>query len=97
MRFETRSGQPSEGTNDVTEYQSAVFIRRWGEAIFFGRCEGFEVTRVEIEPDHKLVLDVNYTNNSWISEPKASKAAMKWAYKWTIWLQSLMEFFAIFS
>ncbi|MFQ5649808.1 MAG: M1 family metallopeptidase [bacterium] len=55
------------------------------------------VTRVEVDPEHKLVLDVNTSNNSWIRKSKANIAATKWASKWMIWLQNLMEFLALLS
>jgi hypothetical protein len=123
LTFEASSDQTSEDADALTEYKSAVFIRRWGEAIFpvdvkitfengdealehwdgrdrwkrFDYLKNSKVARVEVDPDNKLVLDVNYTNNSWMNESKAPKAAVKWASKWTIWLQSLMEFFAFFS
>lgn len=55
------------------------------------------VAKVEVDPWHKLVLDVNYSNNSWTREPQATWAAVKWASKWMIWLQSVMELAAFFS
>ena len=63
----------------------------------FDYMRAAKVARVEVDPEHKLVLDVNYTNNSWLREPRTDKAAIKWAAKWAIWLQSMMEFFAFFS
>ncbi|MBI4444565.1 MAG: M1 family metallopeptidase [Acidobacteria bacterium] len=52
---------------------------------------------VEVDPDGKLALDVNYTNNSWVRKPASKSAARKWALKWAIWLQNLLEHFAFFS
>jgi len=55
------------------------------------------VTKVEVDPRHKLVLDINSVNNTWVAKAPASKAATKWAVKWLLWLQNLVEFFAFFS
>ncbi len=52
---------------------------------------------VAVDPAHKLVLDVNYTNNTWTRHPARVIAGWKWASKWMIWLQNLMEFLAFFS
>jgi len=55
------------------------------------------IERVVIDPDHKLTLDINYTNNSWIKESAAPLAAGKWAAKWMIWVQSVMEYLSFFA
>ncbi|MFQ5637155.1 MAG: M1 family metallopeptidase [bacterium] len=67
---------------------------RW---VRFDYEKSSKIAQVQVDPEHKLVLDVNYTNNSWVRESKAEKAALKWASKWVIWLQNVMEFFAFFS
>ena len=55
------------------------------------------VVKVEVDPSRKLVLDVNSANNSWTSTPRAAEASVKWASKWVVWLQSVMELAAFFS
>ena len=55
------------------------------------------VRTVEVDPRHVLVLDVNWTNNSWTSRPNAEAGALKWTAKWMIWLQHLMESAAFFA
>jgi hypothetical protein len=47
-------------------------------------------TRVEIDPGHVLVLDVNRTNNSRTSESRGDEAARKWSLAWMVWVQELM-------
>ncbi|RMF56607.1 MAG: hypothetical protein D6743_20010, partial [Calditrichaeota bacterium] len=115
--------KPSVPDTGEVQYQSTVFVRRWGEAIFpievkitfdngdevvekwdgrerwarFDYVKPAKVAKVEVDPNNVLVLDVNHTNNSWTAKPKAHRAAIKWASKWAIWLQNLMEFFAFFS
>ncbi len=67
---------------------------RWAR---FDYVKPAKISKVEVDPNNVLVLDVNHTNNSWTAKPKAYRAAVKWSAKWMIWLQSLMEFFAFFS
>jgi hypothetical protein len=49
-----------------------------------------------VDPEHKLLLDINYTNNSALLQPAATFPARKWASKWMIWLQDLLTTFAFF-
>jgi hypothetical protein len=49
-----------------------------------------------VDPERKLMLDLYYTNNSKLLEPKAKLPARKWASKWMIWLQDLLATFAFF-
>jgi hypothetical protein len=49
-----------------------------------------------VDPDQKLVLDLNTTNNSQRLTPAADLPARKWASKWMIWLQDLLATFAFF-
>jgi hypothetical protein len=41
----------------------------------------------QVDPDQILVLDTNFTNNSFATEPAGPRAATKWAAIWLIWLQ----------
>jgi Peptidase family M1 domain len=50
-----------------------------------------------VDPDRKLALDLNYTNNSRLLEPAATVPALKWTSKWMIWLQDLLATFAFFA
>lgn len=56
-----------------------------------------KIAIVEVDPERKLVLDVNRSNNSWTRTPAGRIAAAKWTSKWLIWLQSVLEFFAFFG
>ncbi|MFQ5709944.1 MAG: M1 family metallopeptidase [bacterium] len=116
--------EETESEADNKKYfQSVVFVRRWGEAIFpvevkttfangeeawehwdgkarwarFDYLKEAKVAKVEVDPEHKLVLDFDYSNNTWLQKSEAKSAARKWASKWMMWLQNLMEFFAFFS
>ena len=46
--------------------------------------------RVEVDPGHVLLLDVNRTNNTRTTQPRAAGAAGKWSLTWMVWLQELM-------
>ena len=45
------------------------------------------VVSAQVDPDQVLVLDTNFTNNSYTTEPAAPRAATKWAATWMMWLQ----------
>jgi hypothetical protein len=49
---------------------------------------------VEVDPNHVLMLDVNYTNNSRTLESRAGDASLKWSLKWMTWLQDLLLTYA---
>ena len=49
---------------------------------------------VEIDPNHVLMLDVNYTNNSRTLQPRAGEASLKWSLKWMAWLQDVLVTYA---
>jgi hypothetical protein len=55
------------------------------------------ITKVEVDPDRVLLLDLNYTNNSWTSRPRAGDAASKWAMRWLTWAQELLLTYAFFA
>jgi hypothetical protein len=49
------------------------------------------LTYAVVDPERKILLDINYTNNSMLLDPKPEFAATKWASKWMIWLQDYMQ------
>ncbi|MEO6222650.1 MAG: M1 family metallopeptidase [Vicinamibacterales bacterium] len=55
------------------------------------------VVRVEVDPDRVLMLDVNYTNNSWTATPQAALAARRWSWRWMAWVQEVMLTYGFFS
>ena len=79
------------GGDTVLEHWSGA--ERWTRFDYY-RPE--RIVKVEVDPYNKLVLDVNSLNNSWLAKTPAGKAAIKWAAKWLVWLQNLVEFFAFF-
>jgi hypothetical protein len=55
-----------------------------------------KVASAIVDPEHKNVIEINYTNNSKIMK-KDYTASLKWTSKWMFWLQHLLEICAFFS
>ena len=55
-----------------------------------------QASSVQVDPRRRLLLDVNYTNNSRTLQPRAEEASLKWSLKWFVWLQDLMLTYAFF-
>jgi peptidase M1-like protein len=53
-------------------------------------------TRVVVDPERVLLLDVDYTNNSWMREALGDAAARRWSLTWVLWLQDLLMTGAFF-
>ena len=51
---------------------------------------------VQVDPDHVLLLDVNFTNNSATLAPRAAQAATKWSLAWLVWLQDHLLTYGFF-
>jgi hypothetical protein len=51
----------------------------------------------QVDPDRVLLLDVNYTNNSYTLRPAADKAATRWSLAWLVWLQDVLVTSAFFG
>jgi hypothetical protein len=66
---------------------------RWKRFKYLGPLQ---VDRVTIDPDYKLVIDINRTNNS--KTVKSNRLApWKWVSNWMLWLQHAMEVITIFG
>jgi hypothetical protein len=48
---------------------------------------GFPAVSAQVDPEQVLLLDTNFTNNSFTTEPRTATAATKWAAAWMVWLQ----------
>lgn len=122
MQWQDRKSRKDAG-HEEPQYESAVLVRRWGDAIFpidvritfadgesvtetwdgqdrwkrFDYLRAAKVTRVEVDPERKLVLDINSVNNTWVKDSKARTAGLKWATRWTVWMQNMLEQLAFFS
>ncbi len=54
------------------------------------------VVSAQVDPEQILLLDTNFTNNSFTTESQAARAATKWAAIWMVWLQDQMLSWAFF-
>jgi hypothetical protein len=54
------------------------------------------VVSAQVDPDQILVLDMNFTNNSFTTAPASARAATKWAAIWLVWLQDQLLTWAFF-
>ena len=55
------------------------------------------IASVQVDPEHVLLLDLNYTNNSWTARPRAETASKKWALRWLTWFEDLLLTYAFFA
>jgi hypothetical protein len=68
---------------------------RWTRFVYRGRAK---VRRAVVDPDGRLAIDVDPSNNSWVDDtPEAPRAALKWSVRYMFWLQNLFELETIFS
>ncbi len=54
------------------------------------------VVSAQVDPEQVLLLDTNFTNNSFTTEPQRGRAALKWAATWMVWLQDQLLTWAFF-
>jgi hypothetical protein len=55
-----------------------------------------KVLSVEVDPDHKIPLDVNLTNNSKTTD-RHTIGIWKYVLRWLFWMQSLLHYFSMFA
>jgi hypothetical protein len=55
-----------------------------------------KVAVVEVDPDHRLLLDINFTNNSLLAKPD-SRGVVRWYWRWVFWLENLYFAAGFFS
>ena len=66
---------------------------RWKKFTYSGPVR---IKQAIVDPDFKLVLDINRTNNSWVVEPERL-SPWKWTSTWLLWLQHAMECLKFFG
>ncbi len=49
-----------------------------------------DAVSAQIDPERRLLLDTNFTNNSKTTTPAGPAAATKWSLRWMVWLQDLL-------
>lgn len=68
-------------------------LNRW---IKFNFNRPSPVVKAVVDPNYKLVLDINRTNNSLKTKPNRL-APLKAVSAWLLWLQHFLEFFTLFG
>jgi aminopeptidase N len=66
---------------------------RWVKFVFE---KPSKVTSAEVDPQRKLALEENFTNNSRLAEPD-NRGAAKWYIRWIFWLENLFFAAGFFS
>jgi hypothetical protein len=66
---------------------------RWVKFVFE---KPSKVTSAEVDPQRKLALEANFTNNSRQADPD-NRAAVKWYIRWIFWLENLFFAAGFFS
>ena len=56
----------------------------------------YRAVSAQVDPDQVLLLDTNFTNNSFATDPQSGRAATKWAATWMVWLQDQLLTWAFF-
>ncbi|HEY3742399.1 MAG TPA: M1 family metallopeptidase [Bryobacteraceae bacterium] len=77
----------------VTFKNGEIVSEKWDGAYRWVKYEYVrksEVKQVEVDPSRKLVLDVNFSNNSWTSEPDES-VVVKWGSTMLFWIQNILH------
>ena len=62
----------------------------------FRYVTGSKAVRAFVDPEHVLLLDTHFTNNSRTLEPMAGCASAKWSLTWLVWLQDLLLTYGVF-
>jgi len=68
-----------DGQDDVTRFSYSRPVR---------------VVQVVVDPEEKIVLDIERKNNSWLDRPD-HRGSWKLTLRWLTWFQSVLEFFAL--
>ena len=95
-----RYGEGTFPVDVVTTFENGERItERWDgldRRAMFVYQKPSRVSRVEVDPNRVLLLDVNYTNNSRLQTSRSAEASLKWSLKWMVWLQDLMLTYGFF-
>ena len=98
--FIRRNGEAVFPVDVVTTFENGEMVKEtWDgqdrRAIYVYERSSKGAT-VKVDPDHVLLLDIAYTNNSRTTTPRRDEASLKWSLKWMVWLQDLMLTYGFF-
>jgi hypothetical protein len=66
---------------------------RWKRFRYAGPAR---VVAATVDPEKRIALDVDPTNNGWVEDTGvAVRAASKWTARWMFWFQHLLEMHAM--
>ena len=95
-----RYGEAVSPVDVVTTFDDGAQIKeRWDgqeRHVVYVYERAAKGTVAQVDPDHVLLLDVAYTNNSRTLAPRRDEASLKWSLKWMVWLQDLMLTYGFF-
>lgn len=80
-----------EDSKKIIEHWDGEYL--WKKLVYWG---GARARFAVVDPDHKLICDVNATNNSLTLKPER-RGLIKWTTKWMLWIQHLYEAVTIFG
>lgn len=95
-------GVPVDGKEGVVEYrmtdekEGGVWIETWPIRERWKRfrfASSAEVTAVALDPDRKLLIEANWTNNS-RTDATGLSAGLRWSTGAMFWLQALLQLLA---
>ena len=89
-----RLGEATFPVQVVTTFaDGSQATEQWGgkeRRVLYAYARAARAVRAEVDPGRVLLLDVNRTNNTRTTQPRAAEAARKWSLTWMVWLQELM-------
>ena len=95
-----RIGEATFPVDVVTAFSDGAQVtERWDgldRRVIYTYDRPASAVSVQVDPQRVLLLDADYTNNSWALAPRGGEAAWKWSLKWLVWLQDLMMTYAFF-
>ena len=95
-----RLGEVTAPVEVVVRFKNGEVVReqwdgnyRWAKFVYE---RASEVASAEVDPSRKLVMDINYTNNTRVIKEDNSAAA-RWYVRWIFWLENLLLAAGFFS
>jgi Peptidase family M1 domain len=90
----TRLGEAVFPVDVLVTFENGEQVREQWDGVDRWRAftyeRGARARAAQVDPERVLLLDENYTNNSFTRAPRTAEAATKWSLKWMIWLQDVM-------
>ena len=92
-----REGEATFPVDLVVRFDNGEVERRQWDGQYrwqrFRFVKGSRLASAEIDPEHKILLDVNWSNNSYVEKPQMT-TAVKWSSNLMFWVQHLLALLA---